>query len=145
MGFLKNTVNHWKMAEAAVVVQNLLEARGSLYELDRPAKDLANHLVGLVWAKCEAVMDGRRGQRPHKISIAAAALANGIEMFTPQGPNWHAIIGSLGTLLEEMGNNGALYPLNEIDYRFLGAAADALNETFAGAMEALDSEFAKKS
>lgn len=139
MALFKRTTNLWKMSEAAVVVQNLLELQ-TAYELDRPAKELANYLVGFAWGKHEIVLDGRRGVRPNKLALAAVALTEGMEAFeldASKRDTWLAIIRSLETLLVEVGQHGALYPFQEIDRRLIAFAAEKFEEKFNQVMSRL--------
>ncbi len=145
MGFLKGIVNTWKKLEAAVVVQNLLEKEEFLDKLDRPIKDLANYLVGVAWAKREVMMNGRHSLRLYKASIAAIALAEGLEKITPGHPNWLTMLRSLTTLMEEMEANSSHYPLSDIDQRFLGKAAETLNVMAVKQFEANEREFGGRS
>jgi len=128
MALFSGIKSTYKKSEAAVVVQNLLEhqAKAGLFELE-PAS-LANKLVATVWDQKPDVFDGKFGQRPHKITVAASALANGIHLFGDDDPNGYALILSLGNILSELEVNGRLYPLNSLDLKLLEDAAS----TFAG-------------
>lgn len=119
MGLFSGIKSTYKKSEAAVVVQNLLEhqANVGLFDLD-PAK-LANKLVEIVWDTKPDVFDGKFGQRPHKITVAASALANGIELFDEGDLNRNALVLSLGNILSELETNGRLYPLNSLDHQLL--------------------------
>lgn len=119
MGLFSGIKSTYKKSEAAVVVQNLLEhqANVGLFDLD-PAK-LANQLVVIVWDSKPDVFDGKFGQRPHKITVAASALANGIELFDEGDLNRNALVLSLGNILSELETNGRLYPLNSLDHQLL--------------------------
>jgi len=119
MGLFSGIKSTYKKSEAAVVVQNLLEhqANVGLFDLD-PAK-LANKLVENVWDSKSDVFGGKFGQRPHKITVAASALANGIELFDDEDLNRNALVLSLGNILSELETNGRLYPLNSLDHQLL--------------------------
>ncbi|RCW85444.1 hypothetical protein [Phyllobacterium bourgognense] len=109
-GAIKNT---YKMSEAAVVVQNLLQI--SLRAgLGNPAADcaqMANNMVAIAWKDRPDLFSGKFGQRPHKISVAAAALAEGVKIKPLPG-----VILALGNLLTEVETNGRLYPLHSVDH-----------------------------
>jgi hypothetical protein len=117
-----------KKSEAAVVVQNLLEhqARAGMFPAD-PAK-VANKLVLAVWSQKPDMFDGKFGQRPHKISVAAAALANGIFNLDEDNPNRTGLVLALGNLLSEVEVNGRLYPLSSIDHQLLEMAMSTFSE-----------------
>ena len=78
MALFRGIKSTYKKSEAAVVVQNLLEhqAKAGLFNLD-PAS-IATKLVAAAWKQKPDVFDGLFGQRPHKITVAAFAFANGM-------------------------------------------------------------------
>lgn len=119
MGIFGGIKSTFKKTEAAVVVQNLLEhqVKTGLFDLN-PAK-LANRLIEMAWEAKPDVFNGKFGQRPHKITVAAAALANGIELSDEGDSNRNALVLSLGSLLSELEVNGQLYPLNSLDHKVL--------------------------
>lgn len=123
MGLLNGVTDIYKKGEAAVVVQNLLEHQARIGLLDVDPGKLANHLVSLVWDQSPDMFGGAFGQRPHKISVAVAALANGIDQFDEAESNRNALILSVGNILAELKTNGILYPLNGIDHTLIEAAA----------------------
>ena len=127
MGLFSGIKSTYKKSEAAVVVQNLLEiqAQVGLLELD-PAK-LANQLVGSVWDAKPDIYDGRFGQRPHKISVAASALARGALESTPSSYR-DALVISLGNILSELEVNGGFYPLNSMDHTLIELAVKVLED-----------------
>jgi len=130
MGFFSGIKSTYKKSEAAVVVQNLLEHQANsliaLFTLD-PAQ-CANKLIEVIWNTKPDMFDGKFGQRPHKITVAAAALANGINLFEDGDSNRSAVILSLGNLLSEIETNGRLYPLNGIDNLLLEEAMSTFVE-----------------
>lgn len=119
MGLFSGIKNTYKKSEAAVVVQNLLELQANvgLFDLD-PAK-FANKLVGIAWDSKPDVFNGKFGQRPHKMTVAASALANGIELFDDDDLNRNALVLSLGNIVSELATNGRLYPFNSLDHQLL--------------------------
>ncbi len=122
MGIFSGIKNTYKKSEAAVVVQCLLEhqVHTGLFNFD--AAKLATKLVGLVWDYKPDVFNGNFGQRPHKITVAAFALGNGIELFDESDINRNALILSLGNILSEIETNGGLYPLNSLDHELLAVS-----------------------
>lgn len=122
MGLFSGIKSTYKKSEAAVVVQNLLEhqARVGLFDLD-PAK-AANKFIELVWESKPDIFDGKFGQRPHKIAVAASALANATQLFDSGDLNGNAVVMSLGNILSEIETNGRLYPLNSLDHQLLEGA-----------------------
>lgn len=122
MGLFSSIKNTYKKSEAAVVVQKLLEhkANGGWFDLD-PA-GLANKLVTQVWESKPDVFEGKFGQRPHKITVAASALANGILLLEDDDENKLVLVLSLGNIISELEVNGRLYPLNSLDHQLLEIA-----------------------
>jgi chromosome segregation ATPase len=106
MGLFSGIKSTYKKSEAAVVVQNLLEhqARVGLFDLD-PAKSATN-FTQLVWDSKPDVFNGKFGQRPHKIVVAASALANATQLFDRNDLNGDAVVISLGNILSEIEANG---------------------------------------
>jgi hypothetical protein len=116
----------YKKSEAAVAVQILLEhqAEASTFSLN-PAS-LANKLVAAVWDQKPDIYDGRFGQRPHKLSVAATALMNGIDQFRGDDPNRQALILAITNLITEIEMNYGLYPFNSLDHVLLKSVRSAL-------------------
>ncbi|WP_417698259.1 hypothetical protein [Psychromonas sp.] len=115
MGLFSGIKSTFKKSEAAVVVQNLLEHQlnSGLSNLDPPKT--ANKFVELIWDIKPDLFNGKFGQRPHKISVAAAALAHATQLFDRNDSNCNAVVISLGNVLSEIEVNGRLYPLNSLD------------------------------
>ncbi|HET6913708.1 MAG TPA: hypothetical protein VFH71_10275 [Rhodanobacteraceae bacterium] len=138
MGLFSGIKDTFKMSEAAVVVQNLLEhqAKCGLFDLSPAA--YATELVGKVWQGKPDVFGGKFGQRPHKISTAAVALGFGYSRMREDDLNRNAVLLALGMLLAEVERNGNLYPLNSLDHQLLENVA----KRFAEAVEKLEPELA---
>jgi hypothetical protein len=119
MGIFGGIKDTYKKSEAAVVVQNLLEhqVKVGFYELNH-AK-VANQLVEYTWNKMPDIYGGKFGQRPHKLTVAASALINGISLASKDDVNRTALITSLRNLLAEIDTNGEFYPFNSLDHKLL--------------------------
>lgn len=119
MGIFSGIRNIYKKSEATVVVQKLLEdqARVGWFELD-PAK-VASALVQNAWDQKPDIFNGKFGQRPHKIAVAAIALAIPLDAMGDNDQNHRAILIALGNVLLEVERNGRLYPLNSLDEQLL--------------------------
>ncbi len=59
---------------------------------------------------------------PHKIVVAASALANATQLFDRNDLNGDAVVISLGNILSEIEANGRLYPFNSLDDQLLESA-----------------------
>lgn len=115
MGFFKAVKDNFKKSQAAVVVQNLLEIqKKSILFDDDPAKT-ANKLIGTAWDEYPYYFDGRFGQRPHKVSVAAFAFSNEISKLGFMAHNKSTYVICLGNILSEIEVNGRLYPFNSLD------------------------------
>jgi len=119
MGLFSGIKNTYKKSEAAVVIWNLLEHQANVGLFNQDPAKLANKLVENVWESKPDIFGGKFGQRPHKLAVAAFALANGIELFHDGDLNRRAIILSLGYILSELETNGRLYPFNSLDHVLL--------------------------
>jgi len=120
--------NKWRKSQAAVVVQNLLElqVKSDFYVSDPVL--LANKLVGQVWDQKPDIYNGKFGQRPHRITVAAVALANGIDSCNDTDLNRMALIMSLLAVIAEIRRNGRLYPLNSLDDQLIEYALSVFME-----------------
>lgn len=119
MGLFSGLKSTYKKSEAAVVVQNLLEHQGKVGMFTGDPGKTATAMVASVWRAKPAVFDGSFGQRPHKLSVAAAALANAITALTQDSPHRAGIGIALGNLLSHLEVNGSLYPFNGIDQKLV--------------------------
>ncbi len=119
MGLFGSVKSNWKKSEAATVVQNLLEhqAKYGFFTSD-PAKT-ATLLIAKVWDSKPDIFNGKFGQRPHKLSVAAIALSSAVDNLSPQNDDYSSLVIALGNLLQEWETNGTLYPLNSIDNELL--------------------------
>lgn len=128
MGIFSSIKSTFKKSEAAALTQKLLEqqVRNGLLDLD-PAT-LSNKLVEQIWITKPDIFNGKFGQRPHKISVAASALAKGTEFLDEDDTNRNAIMLALGMLIQECEVNGRLYPLNSLDFALLEQASNTFSE-----------------
>lgn len=130
MGFFKGIKDTYKKSEAAVIVQNLLDEVAKVGLFSGDASKTANILVGAVWDSMPEIFGGAYGQRPHKITVAASALANAIVIDDAGKPGSMSFILaiSLGKIMNEVGLRGDLYPFNSLDARLLDSAAQVFTE-----------------
>ena len=128
LGLFSGIKRKWKKTEAAVIVQNLLENQCKLgmFYLD-PVRS-ANLLVSDAWETMPDVFDGKFGQRPNKLSIAAIALATGIKTSPKEDANVPGLIIALGNILSQVEVNGSFFPFNSIDTRLLASASEVFAE-----------------
>ncbi|MGE0424818.1 MAG: hypothetical protein AB7O88_21340 [Reyranellaceae bacterium] len=121
MGLFSGLGNFSRKSEAAGLVQRFLTTQldGGTRAAD-PAR-LARELVRTVWNTKPELFASPSGQRPDKISIAAAALAFGI-LGEEDEHTQSALRRSLGQVLAEIEANAALYPFNAMDQQLLDGA-----------------------
>jgi hypothetical protein len=102
----------WRMNEAAAIVENLLRlhSQSGIFQID--PKQCSTQWIAFVLHHKKDLLGGSFGQRPHKISVAAFALAHGVT----EGPDSGIVaLLALGTIVDQVTVNGALYPFNGID------------------------------
>ena len=123
MKLFQNITSFYKKTNATIVVQNLLTIQVENGQFDADPALSARILVDQVWNKSPHLFDGRFGQRPHKISIAAAAFSNAIQDQEVGRLNKNSFAICLGKVLDNVAVNGKLYPLNNLDMEHLDAAS----------------------
>lgn len=128
MGLFGGIKDTFKKSEAAVVVQNLLEHQAKVGWFDLDPARFANLLVQSAWDEKPDIFSGKFGQRPHKISTAAVALARGVMRMDENESNRAPVIIALGNLLSEVERNGNLYPFNSMDAHLIEAAVKVYME-----------------
>lgn len=118
MGFFSGVKSTWRKSEAAVVIQNLLEHQHKVGMFDPDPGRTANALIQAIWDSSPETFDGRRGVRPHKATIAAAALLVPIRAAVEEdavNPNVLVMAVCLAQILTEIEQKGHLYDLNNLD------------------------------
>jgi hypothetical protein len=131
MGLFSGVKNTYRKSEAAVVIQNVLEnqVRRGLFTSD-PAM-AANRLVEGVWRDKSDLFEGKFGQRPHKLSVAIAALSFAVASGPKSHPNRDGFVLAFVTLLKEVETNGRLYAFNGVDNFLLERAAEVFGKLAA--------------
>lgn len=119
-GWIKNTV---RKSEAAVIVQQALEAHTVISPRPFDPVTLSTSLVAGVWDGKPDLFEGKLGKQPHKMSIAAIALATGLYDFPDDSEAQLAIHLALGAVMLDLITNGRLYDLGGSD-RWLMDRAD---------------------
>ncbi len=79
-----------------------------------PARQ-ATLFVAWVWDRRPDIFEGKLGKRPHKMSIAAFALACALHDFKDDDDAEQTILLALGAVLIELGNNSPFYDLGGVD------------------------------
>ncbi|MCF1708732.1 hypothetical protein L0V05_07885 [Tabrizicola sp. J26] len=114
--------DQWKKAEAATVIEILLERQVKMGLLDANPALVANKLVEKAWDNQRQFFDGRIGNRPHKISFAAGVMAMALEQLPPTGLLYGPVMECLCALLTDLDERGIDFPVTSIDAKLLAAA-----------------------
>jgi hypothetical protein len=122
MGLLSGITNTYKKSEASLVVRDLLAHQVKAGYCSFDPELVSRKLIEMVWKTKPDIFAGKFGQRPHKLAVAAFALALGARLFDEGNPNRAALVIALGNLLSELEVNGRLYPLNSLDHVLLETA-----------------------
>lgn len=131
MAIFDNVRNNWRKAEAATVVQQLLENHRTFGFVGRNAARYANALIGLAWQQSSRMYDGSRGVVPHKVAVAASALAHGAKAAIgrdPRDPEAYVLVVCLGQILQDVEQHDYLYTFNRLDEHLLGSATQSFSE-----------------
>jgi len=121
MGLFSGIQYNRKKNEAAVLIQDLLEISQKKGMFNLAPYKVANLLVAKAWDSMPDVFEGKFGQSPHKLSIAAIALTNGI-MASNEGEYQRGLFIALGRVLGQVALVHSLHPFNSIDDGLLTSA-----------------------
>lgn len=119
MGLLGLVTTRYRMSQAAVVIQKLLELQARQGFLEGNPASLANELVHKVWTHRPDVFDGTYGHRPHKLASAALALANGLVVHRDNYFLKNSLLISLAEILKEVDINRRAYVFSSLDTQLL--------------------------
>lgn len=143
----KGIKDNFKKAEAAVVVENLLQfhINSGIFKISMPAKALANKMIQTAWDFKPDLLGGRFGVRPHKLSIAIftfsihVVIANESKSKLSNDFFYLCLMG-FSKLIDEVSVNGRLYSLSETDDVIIEMAMKAA----APFIDELNSEFSSE-
>lgn len=130
VGLFGSISNNWSKAQAAAIIQGFLEHQVKHGLFDGNPVAIANQLVAQVWAVNPALFEGKTGPKPHKVSIAAFALAAGVHLETHrENEVLHSAYAlALGLVMDELSKNAHLYPFHYVDHQLLEKATETLSE-----------------
>jgi hypothetical protein len=120
--FVKDT---FKKSEAAAVVQSLLETQQRTGYFFGEPSNTARKLVAKVWDFKPDVFNGTRAGRPHKLSVAAFALATGVTDNEDDRRAQLPCLTALGQILINLNLGNSPYSLNGIDYQLIQLSIEA--------------------
>lgn len=119
MGVFKSVKENFRKAEAAVVIEVILDMqaqRGVFPVANR--KRIAHNLVAFLWKDDPSLLDGSTYPYPNKAVVAARALAKGAQH--EQRPRVRAALWiALGTVLHDLESNSFKYGLSQFDLMLL--------------------------
>jgi len=121
-GWIKNTI---RKSEATVLVQQSLEAHMGFGPRPFDADKLSSRLVAMVWDRKPDLFEGRVGKQPHKMCIAAIALATGLYEFPDDSDGQLVIHLALGAVMLDLITNGFLYELGGPDRWMMDRSEEA--------------------
>ena len=115
LGGVMGILSIYRMSKAAVIVQNLLEMHAETASVRQDAGAYANKWVGLTFSRKPQMMNGHYGKRPHKLAVAAYALATGISEAGNSREVQAVAIAGLSAIMSDVATNGRLYGFNGTD------------------------------
>lgn len=122
MGLFGSIKSTWKQYEAVFVVRKLLEDQAKQGYFTSNPSETAKFLINKIWDERPDIFNGKFGQRPHEMSVAAIALSYAIDNLSPNNDDYTPLIIVLGELIQEWKVNGEFYPLNSLDNKLLKSA-----------------------
>jgi len=121
---LRSIKNTLKRAEAAAVVEGMLDGLNNPILFSGSAREAAHHAIKLCWHEFSDICEGTQGERPHKASLAAMACLMGA---INDKENKAAFMLILGDLLVEVTLKGD-YKLSRTDHQLIGMAQGGLEK-----------------
>lgn len=115
MSLLSQIVDTFHKSRAAALVQGLFQVQASRGFFLLSPSESANELVSKAWALQPDVYDGRRGVRPHRVALAAAALAGGWDHFSGNRAAQVAVMVCLSEILQDVQTKRPAYNLSSLD------------------------------
>jgi hypothetical protein len=113
----------YQLSSAAAFAQGVLEnlTATGLFSVD--PKALAHRVVAMTFARDKDVFNGKKGPKPHKMSMAALAFAQGMRHYDRHSDEYMASYLALGAILMEFEVRGGNYSLNGKDAAFIEIGA----------------------
>lgn len=118
----KSIKNNWRKAQAAVIIEILLDKLAAQGIFDGKPNLIANKIVEKVWELRPELFDGRRGHYPHKVIAAATVLALTAERAPSDGNVFPIVMICLGNILSDTDANPMSWPFSPQDIMLLDAA-----------------------
>lgn len=123
--------NNWHKSKAAVLVETAFEKSPLPFIHPAGTHKFANSLVEDLWSEMGGALDGSVLPRPHPISIAMAALANGLTIHRRSVVASNLCMMALTTAVAHIRMNRYHYSLNGYDLTLIEGAEDDLSLALA--------------
>ncbi|MDV5168828.1 hypothetical protein [Photobacterium rosenbergii] len=137
--------DNFKKAEAAVIVENLLQTHvdTGVFQTSLSIKDIANKMVQQAWEVKPDLLGGRFGTRPHKLSIASftvavAIVSSGNSNSESSSDFQNVCLMMFGNIMDEIEVNGRLYNMSETDRVVIELAMNAVTPIMEAAHSSPD-------
>jgi hypothetical protein len=128
VGLFSSVKDNIKKSEAAVVIQILLEKHQKNFGLNASPAAVANKLIETTWNSAPELFNGKKtGARPHKVTIAAYALACAAHGAYEKGASEEvemALSMCLGKILSAIESSPEKFKFTDIDGRMLALAQE---------------------
>ena len=130
MGLFGAVSSTWSKAQAASIIQGLLDQQVTHGIAELSPLAVSNRLVANAWAINPGMFEGKTGPKPHKAAVAAFALAFGILAERREGTEHMQIAYTLalGIVMDELRKHAEAYPFHHVDFKLLEKAAVVLSE-----------------
>lgn len=115
-------------AKASIIVENLLIIQNERFNFDDNISKTSQELINQVFESMPDVYEGKFGVRPHKITIAIAALAEGLNKINVENKLFTPYLLSLATALNEVEINSGFYSFTNIDYTLINTSVKILEQ-----------------
>mgnify|MGYP005988624429 CR=1 FL=1 len=106
-------------AKASIIVENLLIIQNERFNFDNNISKTSQELINQVFESMPDVYEGKFGVRPHKVTIAISALAEGLNKINVENKLFTPYLLSLATALNEVEINSGFYSFTNIDYTLI--------------------------
>lgn len=123
MALFKALSTRFRMSQAAAIIEGLLELQarqGLLFEEN--AARLAGLLVHKIQTTMPEFFDGTHGPMPHKLTIAAVAMADGMSSFQASRELKNSLLIALAEVFKDVERNGRTYGFSAFDNQLLEAS-----------------------
>lgn len=109
-------------SKASIILENLLTIQKEKYNFDDNISKISQELINQVFESMPDVYEGKFGVRPHKVTVAIAALAEGLNKINVDNKLFSPYLLSLATALNDVEINSGFYSFTNIDYTLISTS-----------------------